>query len=566
MLYKKHLIILLLVCVFLYTRLQGIDWGLPYPMHPDERNMSDALQALDCPRGSSIHDCFNPHFYAYGQFPLYVGYAMVSVWHMLRGISIGSISFVEATLALRFISVAASLLNLYFLVRLVQVIRDKKEMNFQSTVVTTLLFTFVPYAIQFSHFGTTESLLMALYTGILYYSVQLLNKSTSDRALYMASLLAGCAVATKFSSLLFLGVPIAAIFHSKSHTKILSIGTFLIFAGLCAAFFSPHNLISFSDFQNAMRYEIGIGQGTVIAFYNRQFDNTVPYLFHATRILPYVLGNIQYIIAILAFVFLPYSKKFNLLRFALLLFFLPTAFFYAKWTRFIAPIFPLMSTLAILGFFSILDRSKKNILYAALIFAMLPGIAYLSIYKNDDVRIKASKWIVTHIPAQSKILSETANVVDVPIYYSSKVPMPSYDMTSFDLYHVDSDLALEERLQNLAPLADYIFMPSRRIFANNTCYRFQEGTPILLDQPLGLLFQGYHPETCARLEEKYPLIKEYYDSLFFGILPFTKVAEISSYPRISLFGKTVYEINDENAEETWTVFDHPVIRIYEKAK
>jgi hypothetical protein len=225
-----------------------------------------------------------------------------------------------------------------------------------------------------------------------------------------------------------------------------------------------------------------------------------------------------------------------------------------------------MSALAILGFFSVLDRFKKSILYVMLVFAMLPGIAYLSIYKNDDVRIKASKWIVTHIPAQSKILSETANVVDVPIYYSSSVPMPSYDMTSFDFYHLDSDYALEERLQNLAPQADYIFMPSRRIFANNTCYRFQEGAPILIDQPLALLSQGYHPETCQRLEKKYPLIKEYYDSLFVGALPFGKVAEISSYPKISLFGKTIYEINDENAEETWTVFDHPVIRIYEKAK
>ncbi len=197
---------------------------------------------------------------------------------------------------------------------------------------------------------------------------------------------------------------------------------------------------------------------------------------------------------------------------------------------------------------------------------MLPGIAYLSIYKNDDVRVKASKWIVMHIPAHSKILSETANVVDVPIYFPSNAPMPTYDTTSFDLYHVDTDESLKEGLQNLAPQSDYIFIPSRRIFANNTCYRFRDGNPTLLETSQQLLLEGYHPETCQRLEKKYPLINSYYDSLFVGGLPFGKVAEISSYPRISLFGKTLYEINDENAEETWTVFDHPVVRIYEKTR
>ena len=42
------------------------------------------------------------------------------------------------------------------------------------------------------------------------------------------------------------------------------------------------------------------------------------------------------------------------------------------------------------------------------------------------------------------------------------------------------------------------------------------------------------------------------------------VAEFTSYPEISFFGTTLIDFPDENAEETWTVFDHPVIRIYKK--
>lgn len=52
--------------------------------------------------------------------------------------------------------------------------------------------------------------------------------------------------------------------------------------------------------------------------------------------------------------------------------------------------------------------------------------------------------------------------------------------------------------------------------------------------------------------------------MLFSEKKFKKVAELSSYPTIELFGKKVIEIKDEMAEETFTVFDHPVIRIYKR--
>jgi hypothetical protein len=60
------------------------------------------------------------------------------------------------------------------------------------------------------------------------------------------------------------------------------------------------------------------------------------------------------------------------------------------------------------------------------------------------------------------------------------------------------------------------------------------------------------------------VLKKYYEDLFSGKSGFTKVAEFSSYPRIQLFGKTIFEFPDESAEETFTVFDHPVMRVYKR--
>jgi len=564
MLKKKHLIVLVLLGLFFYTRFVGIGWGLPYPMHPDERNMANAIQELRCPTGSALKDCYNPHFFAYGQFPLYVAYAIAKIWLYLRASAQESIGFVDATLALRLISAIASVLNLYFLIRIVHILRGEHRFNLRITVVSMLLFTFVPYSIQFAHFGTTESLLMALYTGIIYYSLQLFDEKKAEKALLYASILCGCAVATKISSLLFIGVPIAAILRSKSHTKILSLGTFILFTTMCAALFSPHNVISFEDFRGAMTYEIGIGQGKVVAFYNRQFDNTLPVIFQLTRVFPYVLGKIQYLIAAVALFLLPYSKKNNLIRFSFFIFFLPTAFLYAKWTRFIAPVLPVLTIFVAVTFLTITEKFKWKILYFIFFLALLPGIAYVSIYQREDVRIQASRWIVKNIPSNSKILSETANVVDIPIYYPGITPFPNYDVVSFDFYQIDKDSQLVDSLQKNITSADYIFIPSRRIFANNTCFRFQDKDIVLRTYPFSMLLQGYGVDNCEYLSHTYPKLVAYYSQLFSHTLPFVQIAEINSYPRISIFGKTLYEIRDEQAEETWTVFDHPVIRIYKR--
>lgn len=68
----KRMVIVALVCAAFYTRLVGISWGLPYPMHPDERNMAVAVESL------KLSEHLNPHFFAYGQLPLYLAYFFYS--------------------------------------------------------------------------------------------------------------------------------------------------------------------------------------------------------------------------------------------------------------------------------------------------------------------------------------------------------------------------------------------------------------------------------------------------------------------------------------------------------
>ena len=108
-----------------------------------------------------------------------------------------------------------------------------------------------------------------------------------------------------------------------------------------------------------------------------------------------------------------------------------------------------------------------------------------------------------------------------------------YQVISFNFYDLDQSQELQLELINHLEKADYIFVPSRRLFAN-------------------------HPKS------KYPILNKYHEDLFSGKLGFEKVAEFDSYPKIKLLNRMLLEFPDEQAEETWTVFDHPVIRIYKK--
>ena len=559
----KKILLGISIMILLYTRLVGLNWGLPYPMHPDERNMANAIQQLKCDKLLDISywgkstECFNPHFFAYGQFPLYLAYGVVGVMKFFDGDLGRPIGYGEAVMALRFISAVASIINVITLIKIIHLIRPRESYKLQ--IISYMTLTFSPYFIQLSHFGTTESLLMLFYTLIIYLSFKIVSSHgkelKTDRFLLIVT--SGLATATKVSSVIFLAVPVIVIAFGVSFQKrqieylkavpyaVLSVVRFFIPVFTVSVIFSPNNIISFSDFISSMKYESSVALGNYVAFYTRQFAGTIPAVFQFIKIFPHALGWPQYIFAVLGFFLLSWKNKYvNLLRFAFLVYFIPTSFMFAKWSRFMAPIFPVMSVLAVLFMDKIVRKFITVITIIIVIIIIIPGLAYLSVYQNPDVRFEASQWVYRNIPAGSKILSETANVVDIPIQPPPSAlktppsilnrPSPSYQLASFNFYDLDENPTLPVQLDQLIEDADYIFIPSRRIFMNHS-------------------------------SAEYPLLRRYYKDLSSGKSGFKKIAEFSSYPRIKMFGKIIFESLDENAEETWSVFDHPVIRIYKKA-
>lgn len=476
----SKIILYLLLVTLIFTRFYGLKWGDGYFFHPDENNMGLAISRLS-------KDNLNPDFFAYGQFPLYLSY------FSLKAINLPN-TFVNSIYTLRFWSVIFSIagtIGLY--------------LTFKNKLFLLLLI-FSPGLIQVAHFGTTESLLFFVFATNLYLS--------QKKSVFFAALISGIGLATKISAVFFL-LPI--IFSLKPKKIFL----FLVLTSIFTLIFSPYNLISFPDFISSMNYETGVATGKLLVFYTRQFIDTIPYIFQFTHIFPYTSGLPVFVLAIIGF-FLLFTKyhvprtKYLVIFLSCLIYFLYFGQLFTKWTRFMSPLFFAFPLLASLVLTKIKNYSLKIIL---IIFCLLPGLTFFKIYFHDDIRLTASTWLNKSLLPNSTVLSEAGNIINLPFVNNNDLRV-----TNFDFYNLDSDLILQSQLSDLVVSADYVLIPSRRIFMNQNSHRF-------------------------------PSSQSYYQSLFSGQSGF-KITKIFS--PINNF-----ILNDELAEETWTVFDRPTIRLYQ---
>ncbi len=533
---KKNSPLLLILLMAFFGRFAGISWGLPYPFHPDEWNMASAVTQL------SWSDKLNPHFFAYGQLPLYLAYFCASFYNrLLFWTNFTKIETNEAIFFLRFWSAITSVGTVY-LVYLIA----KRWLNSSSSLVAALLAVFTPGLIQIAHFGTTESLLSFFFLASAYFSLMILEKPNWKNYLATAVFL-GLALGTKISALVFCISPfLATVFtvlkQKPIKEKLKTLALFLLSLILTLALalaVSPYLLLDFSETKRILFYETQVATGQIPVFYTRQFVKTTPAWFQLQKIFPYVLGWPIFILGVVGWLIsviliLRAIRKRKILKsewqlltldWAFLAYFLSQAFLFCKWTRFMAPLFAFFPIFA--AFF--LSRLSHLRIKAFLLgIALLPGIIFSSLYFRPDIRFQASEWIYQNIPSGSRVLSETGNMIELPIlppsYPNYRQLTNDYSLSpvSFDFYRLDEDSEVLPQLLSQLENSDYIFVPSRRLFVNH-----------------------------LRLPEKYPLTAKYYKLLFSGQLGFAEIKKFQALP-------------DEEAEETWSVFDHPVIRIFQK--
>lgn len=503
----------LLFIIFLgaVLRFTNLNWDAGGRLHPDEALI--------------VNGALSIQFFSQ-LFPGFHDYNGLSVY-LLRLFSLGIDTPTQLTHIGRFLSALLSMLTIPLVFSL-----GKKLWNTNVGMLAALLFTFTPLSIQLAHFYTTESIIIFLFTWLLW-SVVVFWQTPTFRAIIFMGITSGLLLATKNTAYLFLPIPIATLLTGKKHVRLFSVLSFALIVILVFFLTSPFSFLDLSGYLARSRYLSDVVSGNLLMDWTMQFQQTNGLFW--IKNLAFGMGPISLIGVIGLIGALPLSKFRESLHpktiFAIwsfgFLFFL--SFTYLKFIRYSAPLIPLFALFAAKLLWDIQKSALGKILLSAAILAQIIWAAmFFHIYLVPHPALRAATWITQHIPAGSTILREEWNSI---IHFDTGVLAgKQYSLPRFNLYTLPDTISKEKILIRKLASAQYITVESPKV--RNTIRS--------------------HPHL-------YPYMNTYYKHVDSGALGFIKIAEFSSYPQLGPF-----TYKDESAEETWYAFDHPTVTIYGK--
>lgn len=547
----------------LALRLHGHNWDDGLYLHPDERFITSVLvDRIHLPGpehpGSILdpnHSPLNaralgpdgtPASYAYGSLPLYVtGFA---AW--LVGILTGQDlkTYAHIMSIGRYLSalldVGTVLLAMMF---------ARRAFGTLAALLTGVLLTIAVINIQLAHFFTTDTWITFFSMAALYSSLRV-REDTGFRWPILAGAAFGAALATKVSIVTLIlpiavallsshlwSSPKASVGHTTSRAVIV-----LGFAVLVFAIFEPYALWAPKPFLHDVFEQWDIISGRIDMPYTRQFIGTTPGLYQIGNLVRWGLGpalGLSTLISV-GWTIRRNWRRLESAEFFLLAwvipYFLLIATADAKFLRYTEPIVPALVILTgaccARAFYGSSTRRLLRVLVIGMMALVVIGTliwaaAFESIYSRPNTRVAASNWILANIPAGSTITSE---------YWDDQLPLPLYGAPGTDRYqHLSLDLyADRDNEQALSYVNDFL---QRADFIVLSSDRLSDSIP--------------------RLPWRYPVISQYYSLLESGKLGYQLVYESDDALHFEPFA-----INDRSADESFTVYDHPHVRIFKKVQ
>lgn len=568
---KLKIVLSIIILLGVFLRFYGINWDKSCCLHPDERAIIMFTTPISFP--SSIEEFlstsspWNPHFFAYGSFPIYLLKSVLTLTGFLNPIYA---SYQMAGVVGRHISIAADIATI-FLVFLI----GKKLFDEKIALFAAFFYSISVFPIQASHFYAVDILLTFFILLTLYQLIRFYENPSVKNALFVG-IVFGFALATKISAIPLIAAvsfTIAADFilifiknphkikvwfpHLPRAVKklikdgfVISIATFLTFIVL-----EPYALIDFQEFLKQSLLQSQMTKNAFIFPYTLQYVGKISYIYELKNVFLWGMGPIIATFAFLGFlkfsylVFKKETKEKDAKQIIVFIFFIVYFFIVGKfavgWMRYMLPLYPLFSIFASMfivtflkpRFETIKNKIILNTFYLILFtLIIIWPLSFIRIYSKPNTRITASEWIYKNIPPNSIIARE---------HWDDGLPIGgtiSYQILELPIYEMENPLR-EEQIYQTVQKANYIIIASNRLYV-----------------PLQKLAKNCRKwnlpqERCASNANRY------YEKLFSGELGFKKVAEFTNYPKIPLLN---IEINDESADESFTVYDHPKIMIFKK--
>lgn len=585
---KKVQIVLLLLGIILLgasLRLYGLNWDQNQHLHPDERFLTSVTLDTDWPSSFAQYldtdsSPLNPQnknhsFFVYGLFPI----------TLVKGVStiLGKADYANITLVGRAMSAIIDSTTIAFIFFIAKKIISsfKPQISHWSPLIAALLYALMPLPIQLSHFYAVDPYVIFFITVSFY----LLLTPLLMPHFILLGMTIGLLLASKISGILFLpfvgiGLLYQLLVSPKKQQFIVHTFLSIIIALLVLRIAQPYLFSGHSIFDVSLNPKVLANWQELKGFDGPQTGfppalqwlPTKPFVYVFTHFIFWGVGFPLGLFTIIATIYLFFGllKHWSLTIkhkgnyfIALMLLWIVFLFGYqsvqfAKALRYLYPIMPFIAIVIALTMSSIATFAPRKlgirIMCFCLGFVALWTWSFVSVYIYPHTRVQASTWIYSHIPTGSVITSETWDD-GLPLPLSAYENASNYKMLEFAMYDPDSGDKWRILSTKIAS-ADYIFLTSNRIW-----------------------------RSLSALPERFFYTTSYYDKLFSGQLGFQLIKTFTSYPclvprldvadvvsptnllppaiSITQSSNCILGFNDDGAEESFTVYDHPKVIIFQ---
>jgi len=588
-----QLLLALLLVVGAALRLYGVNWDDNHHLHPDERQITMVVSNLGMPPLRQWPSFFtpppfstpsedkpnffdattstvNPRFFAYGSLPFYLLRIATHLLTVPAGLSshlaavppladllegLGRMSdYDHITLVGRVLSALIDTGVIYLTYLLGKRVYDRRV-----GLLAAAFVTFTVFHIQVAHFYAVDALLTFFVLLFFVFALDFVRQGGFKNALLMGVVF-GLALATKVSAaplLLVIGGAYWLRLRRQGNGGLAQAAPLILLTLVaCALVFfiaEPYAILDFDAFTAGISEQSRMVRGIADYPYTRQYINTPAFLYQIKHTTLWGMGLPLGLVAYCGLGFLLWRVVRQRRGEELLLlawigpYFLVTGWFMVKFMRYMLPLLPLFLILGAAMLYAFKDWLSRRLAargqVAAAIWYGVTGLvvatsvvytcAFLSIYSRPHSRIQASEWIYRNLPVGSTLALEHWDD-DLPL--SQMVDgqyrnIGEYLTLKMNLYEPDGEEKFQHIVGNLSQ-SDYIILSSNRLYGS-----------------------------IPRLPWRYPITTRYYELLFEERLGFELAGTFTSYP--SLLG---FSINDDYADESFTVYDHPKVLIFGKTR
>ena len=557
--------VLFVIILAAALRFYGLAWGYPYDFHGDENFVINMTQQMNhrVLQGSWP----NPAVSTYGSLPFYVLWLLWLAGNTLLKISGHPFGIDTAPMLLvgRLISAFLGTLTVYGVYLLGRRLWDRTVGLWAAFFLAVTV-----SALRESHFYAVDTMMVCWIVFAMYAAAGILLYGRR-RDYLLTGFLAGLSLATKAAGLpLLLPLFVAHLLRAgawslrpwKLRPRRLWMRDLAWMVAVAAAIFlliDPWPILQASTYWKhnanyAIATQFDVVRGVYRPFYTMHFAHTTPFLYQLVNPLFWGLGPVLEVVGLAGIAYSVYKawrgEQKDLLVLAWVLpYGLIVGSWYAKFVRYVLPLLPFFALLGARWLIILWRSPRRMVKVAGVVLASLTvittafyALAYMNIYRQPDTRLRALAYL-RRLPAGSTVLVERDSTLKFN-QLNTRYGVKQLHVKVLD--HYGQAAQTDPAFFNPTP------PPPAKVRAQ--LYNALAGVDYIV---LSDTWMGRY----LKLPRLFPAEYAFYSRLQDGQLGFKLIKTFKTYP--ACCGIT---IDDDAAELTFHLFDHPHVYIFQREK